>query len=235
MQRVLMNREEAAVAGLKRYTPGTVCAAGHACERYVSSGRCVECVAANRVKYRAENVDRVRKNRQEYDARRRTVHAEQARKWRDRNPEKVAATLRRWREKNTAQRAAYEWSRRTQSNASNNSRKRERRISDPVYAIELAVRSRLGRAFRLAGYRKSGRTAQIVGCTWQELKRHIERQFVNGMTWANRATAWHIDHIQPLAGATSAEDLIALCHFTNLRPLWAPANKAKHSNRTHLL
>ena len=67
-----------------------------------------------------------------------------------------------------------------------------------------------------------------LGCTAAELRVHIERQFVKGMSWANRSD-WHVDHIQPLASfdLTDPEQLRAACHFSNLRPLWAADNLRK--------
>lgn len=49
-----------------------------------------------------------------------------------------------------------------------------------------------------------------------------------GMSWNNWSkTGWHIDHIKPLASAEYSEDLIKLCHYTNLQPLWAEENLSK--------
>ena len=36
---------------------------------------------------------------------------------------------------------------------------------------------------------------------------------------------WDIDHIKPLSNATSAEELITLCHYTNLQPLCSRVNR----------
>jgi hypothetical protein len=55
---------------------------------------------------------------------------------------------------------------------------------------------------------------------------HLESKFVDGMSWDNRSR-WHIDHIMPLASAKTEEELVALCHYTNLQPLWAAENLRK--------
>lgn len=46
------------------------------------------------------------------------------------------------------------------------------------------------------------------------------------MSWDNRED-WHIDHIIPLASANSEEELIALCYYLNLNPIWAHDNMSK--------
>jgi hypothetical protein len=60
------------------------------------------------------------------------------------------------------------------------------------------------------------------------LKKHIENQFTKGMSWGNILNGQiHIDHIIPLATAKNKEDLLMLCFYRNLQPLWAKDNMAK--------
>ena len=49
------------------------------------------------------------------------------------------------------------------------------------------------------------------------------------MSWENHGK-WHIDHIIPLSTANTEEDILNLCHYTNLQPLWAEDN-IKKSNK----
>jgi len=100
------------------------------------------------------------------------------------------------------------------------------------------------RAARNARYRLKrlldGRSVESidVGCSRQELVRHIERQFQRGMTWDNYGfDGWHIDHIRPLASydLTDPEQVRLASHFTNLMPLWAKDNFAKGSKLVYLL
>ncbi len=106
---------------------------------------------------------------------------------------------------------------------------RKHRISsDPMFAMTLRLRCRITQVIRNQGYHKKSKTREILGCSWNDLKNHLESKFVNGMTWDNRHL-WHIDHIIPLASATSEEELIKLNHYTNLQPLWASDNMKKGS------
>jgi hypothetical protein len=106
--------------------------------------------------------------------------------------------------------------------------------TDHVFAVKKRVRSRLATAFRLGGYSKKSKTKEILGCTFEELVCHLEKQFRRGMSWSNR-DQWHIDHIVPLASAESEEDIIKLNHFTNLQPLWAADNLAKSDKLAFLI
>jgi hypothetical protein len=76
---------------------------------------------------------------------------------------------------------------------------------------------------------KRNKTFNIVGCSPQFLKEHLENQFIDGMDWDNRGE-WHIDHIIPLSSAKTEDELYKLCHYTNLQPLWAEDN-LKKSNK----
>ena len=46
------------------------------------------------------------------------------------------------------------------------------------------------------------------------------------MCWNNYGD-WQVDHITPLASAQTKEDLVKLCHYSNLQPLWAFDNRVK--------
>lgn len=81
---------------------------------------------------------------------------------------------------------------------------------------------------RKHGFGKTSPTAAMVGCSYEDLVKHLESKFLPGMTWENRGRGgWHIDHKIPLASASTAEELEALCHYTNLQPLWALDNYVK--------
>jgi hypothetical protein len=71
-------------------------------------------------------------------------------------------------------------------------------------------------------------TKDMIGCSPQELREHIESKFIDGMSWENYGTfGWHLDHITPLASAKDKEEIIKLNHYTNLQPLWAIDNLKK--------
>ena len=72
------------------------------------------------------------------------------------------------------------------------------------------------------------RSKELTGADIDVVKAHLERQFVDGMTWENRG-AWHVDHIRPCASfdLTDPEQQRQCFHYTNLQPLWAEDNLAK--------
>lgn len=107
---------------------------------------------------------------------------------------------------------------------------RSKRNSDPSFLIADRLRRRINGAISKAHARKSGRLIEVSGCSLKDLVSHIERQFLDGMTWENRRE-WHIDHIVPLSAfdLTDQTQQSVAFHFTNLRPVWASDNLRKHA------
>ena len=134
----------------------------------------------------------------------------------------------RTQQETTAQKTTWARLNRDQVNAGKRVRHAMRMRSDQMYATTRRVRNRTAAAFRLGGYSKRPLTKIVLGCDWETLKAHIEERFAPGMSWDNRRE-WHIDHIRPLASAMTEDDLVALCHYTNLQPLWALDNLSKGS------
>jgi len=86
---------------------------------------------------------------------------------------------------------------------------------------------------------KEGRSwRDLVPYSLDDLMRHIERQFLGGMSWDNRGE-WHIDHIVPVASFTFSSpddaEFKAAWALTSLRPMWARENQRKSAKRTHLI
>ena len=77
---------------------------------------------------------------------------------------------------------------------------------------------------------KSLHTIDLLGCSVDHARKHIEMQFKDGMTWDNWAMdGWHIDHIIPISSfdLTDIEQQKQCCHYTNLQPLWSDENYKK--------
>lgn len=98
-----------------------------------------------------------------------------------------------------------------------------------LYKLTDDIRNRTSKALKRDNFKKTTKFAEYIGCSVQDLKNYIEKQFQPEMTWQNRK-AWHIDHIIPLSSAKTIEKLYELCHYTNLQPLWALDN-IKKGNR----
>ena len=106
---------------------------------------------------------------------------------------------------------------------------KKRMQDDNNYKIKRNLRSRVSRAMRGIGA-KSDKTLNLLGCSVEELKSHLESQFTEGMNWDNYGhRGWHIDHIKPCASFDlTDEDQQRECfNYKNLQPLWAYDNLSK--------
>lgn len=188
----------------------------------------------NQEKIRAINAAYYAGNREKLDAKSRQYrldNLERCRKLEDIRSKKSRALDPNFKSKVTSYRVAN----REKFNAWRASWKRNRLKSDPIFYLETSVRNRLNEAIRRCGYTKRSKTLQALGCDWEFFKLHIERQFLSGMSWEKIGSEIHIDHITPMASAKSLDDVLALSHFTNLRPMWAKDNQSKGARITHLL
>lgn len=111
----------------------------------------------------------------------------------------------------------------------------QRKKSDPLFKLICNYRRSCHRAFKSIGNKKNNRSLKLLGLeTWQELTKHLESKFYDHPKTGEKMTfdhhgihGWHIDHIIPLDSAKTEEDIIKLCHYTNLQPLWAEENLSK--------
>jgi hypothetical protein len=67
---------------------------------------------------------------------------------------------------------------------------------------------------------KSKRTQEILGCSFEDFKLHLESQFDENMNWENQGSYWHMDHIIPISSAETKEEVYRLNHYTNFQPLY---------------
>ena len=137
--------------------------------------------------------------------------------WKLKNSDKIRQQSKRYREEHVEESKIYH---------------RKRMESDPKYRITRSLRNRLYLAFKCQGVRKTEHTLDLIGCSIDFLKKHIESQFLQGMSWDNYGRkGWSIDHIKPCASFSliNPEEQKACFHYTNLRPLWEIDNWKKNS------
>ena len=132
------------------------------------------------------------------------------------NKDKNASRNKRWRDEN------LDWAR----ERLRNSKKLERQ--DLNKKLANALRNRLSSA--LKGRTKICSLIEYLGCSIEELKKHLESKFQPGMTWDNYGRfGWHIDHIRPLSkiDLSTTQGIKEACSYYNLQPLWWRDNLVK--------
>ncbi len=123
-----------------------------------------------------------------------------------------------------------EWERRYKGLPKSLERRRrrdsKRKQDDPAYAVKFRIRNRLARIIAVRGINTSRTLTTFSGASVATIRKFIEDQFQDGMTWGNR-DLWHVDHFFPIGLARTESDLFIFSHFSNLRPLWSADNLKK--------
>lgn len=200
---------------------------------------CKLCVCEHVKKYASENPEKIKARRQNMTpAAIAADNAKKNQKYLD-DPlfaERARARARLWYEANREKVLARMSSDTGREYSRNRMRENLKDDSFRVY-------SNVSRGIRASIKDKSGRGWEdVVGYTLEQLIRHLERQFLKGMSWENHGVGrgkWHIDHIIPRVcfqfSSADDEDFKACWALTNLRPLWSEENISKHGKRLHLL
>jgi len=96
------------------------------------------------------------------------------------------------------------------------------------FKLRRICRTRIRHA--LKGISKSASTMELIGCTPNELRRHIESLFEPWMTWENQGLGgWDIEHKKAMSNFNliDPEQQRACCNWSNLQPMEHIANIKK--------
>ena len=197
--------------------------------------RCIECLKQDKrefykknkekisngfKKYREKNKEKLLKYNKDYYINNKTSLLEDKKKYYNLNKEIIKDKITDYRKNN-----------KEKINLLKTKYVKKRKSEDPLYKLMILMRDRLNKFYLYSSLNKNNTTFDIIGCTPQILKEHLENQFTDGMNWDNHGLfGWHIDHIIPLSSANTEEELYKLCHYSNLQPLWAEDN-LKKSNK----
>ena len=109
---------------------------------------------------------------------------------------------------------------------------KNKKLTDPLYKLKTSIRTSIYIALKRNGYTKKSKSNDILGCSFEYFKSHIESLWQPWMNWINHGKyngelnhGWDIDHIIPLSSATTEEELLKLNHFSNLQPLCSKTNR----------
>ena len=163
-------------------------------------------------RYREANREAIRKRARDYYHNNKDKHRAWQKRWEETHQEELKASRRRYGEENKDK---------------INKQKLERLHNDPLFNFKERTRNMIRYAFRVKGHRKTSRTKDIVGCDLDDLWEYLLNTWENNYGTKWNGEEYHIDHIIPLATAKTEEDVIRLCHYTNLQMLTPEDNMAK--------
>ena len=113
-----------------------------------------------------------------------------------------------------------------------NGYQKNRRGAENNYKLLYLLRTRIYNAITNQFGDKAFKSMELLGCTVQEIRQHLENQFRKGMSWGNYGRGgWSVDHIIPCDSfdLTDPEQQKQCFHYTNLQPLWQDENIRKNN------
>ena len=111
-----------------------------------------------------------------------------------------------------------------------NKTRKNRYNSDESFKLNCLLRGRIHEAIKKHSGDKAYKSMELLGCTIEHARDHLESQFTEGMTWDNMGKGgWHIDHIIPCAffDLTKPSHQKVCFNWQNLQPLWESDNCVK--------
>jgi len=164
-------------------------------------GYCKECSKINSTKQRKDNP---------------LIIKEYYKKFKTKNPEYHINNSIIWRKKNKKYSSIYS---------------KNRKQIDPEFRLSEHLRTRINIKFNkfIKLNKDSLKIIDLLGCSLNEYKQHIESQFKPEMNWSNQGKIWEIDHIIPISkfDLTNQNEQKKAFHYTNTQPLFKTTQIAK--------
>ena len=176
---------------------------------------CKKCCYIKSRIYKEKNIGKWRLYAKNYELKNKHKNKEKSKQWYQDNRERKLQQNEKWKKNN------YEKYKEIQRDL-----RRKRLKNDPLFKLSCNLRNRIWQAFNDKGYKKHSKSENILGTDSNTLKKHIENQFTDDMSWDNFDKI-HIDHKIPIAAASTEFEVTALNHYTNLQPMWAEDNIRK--------
>ena len=176
--------------------------------------------------YYQKNKSKISEQQKEYYKVNKQQINNQKKEYNQKNKQQLSEKAKEYYQINKEQKKEYQKNNIKKINKQRKKYSKNRRETDPLFKLNGNIKNRILKSIKNNSYTKKSKTFEILGCTYEEFKHYLERQFTAGMSWENQGE-WHLDHIYPVSLAKDEEELIKLNHYTNFQPLWALENIIK--------
>ena len=191
---------------------------------------CKNCTCLLMKEYRKKHSMAIKEYRKKYQAKNKTAIKAYDRKRYAEKSETMKEYGRKYYTENKEARKEYHKKWRLNHKKQRNEYMRQRTNLNPKFKINEAISSNIRSSLK---GKKAGRHWEtFVDYTVDQLKRHLEKQFKDGMSWDNYGrNGWNIDHIIPVSvfnfSSPNDIDFKRCWALSNLQPMWARENIIK--------
>lgn len=186
--------------------------------------RCRECIKREKQLWEEKNKEKHKLQSKLW----KENHKEEVRKYNEqyklKNKDKINKQNKEYRNKNkikccNATKLYYQNNKAKVNKASNEYHKKRNKI-DFIWKLKNQTRKMINNSFRRNGHTKDEKTEKIIGCNIDFFIEYLLETYQKnyGTQW-DRKEKVDIDHIIPLASAKTKDEIIKLCHYTNLQLL----------------
>jgi hypothetical protein len=164
------------------------------------------CSVCNK-KYNNKNKDSIKKyNKERYESNKNEILSK-IKIYHSNNKESIKEYAKDWFQKNKEHVNLYN---------------REKYKNDIEFKIKTTLRNMLNNKLKSQNEDKINSSINLLGCSIEEFKLHLEKQFLPEMTWENHGNVWEIDHIKPcsLFNLVELKQQQECFHYTNMQPLF---------------
>lgn len=186
-----------------------------------------ERLSLQKKQYREENKEKIREQKKLARERDKEKLKEKSRLYYEQNKERIKQKNRLYAQQN-----------KDKLRETNRKYRSEKKSTDPFYKFKINIRKLILESVKRNGYSKKTKTHQILGCSFEEFRDHIEKQFETWMNWDNHGKyngqlnfGWDFDHIIPHSSGETEEEIIKLNHYTNFQPLCSKFNRDIKRNK----
>lgn len=175
---------------------------------------CKSCKKEYNTEMYKNNKEKIKLNTQKWYQNNKEKHKINTYEYQINNPEKKKQYVSTWKSKNKEY--FKEW-------------RYKKYHSDPNFKLRIILGNRLNEVLKKNNTNKQSNIIQLLGCSLDELKHYLEKQFNSYMSWNNHGDYWEIDHIKPCAlfDLTDLSQQQECFHYTNLQPLTKNDNRKK--------
>ena len=179
--------------------------------------QCPQCAKDTNRRYYQNNKSKCKMKATKWWLENKDKHNQSVKKWELNNKEQRQLSIRKYEETNKAQ-----------IRITKNRYQRVRKRNDPLWKLRCDIAVLVNKSYKNQGYSKSSKTANILGCDFETLRKHLITSAMNNYgKYYSPLTKYQLDHVIPVSSATTEEELIKLNHYTNLQYLTPEDNLAK--------
>jgi hypothetical protein len=193
--------------------------------KYGVKSKCKKCIKEYRSVYNADNQDKIKEyniinkdklsiQHKEHYIKNKEKHIERNKQYGKDNPEVRRKATAKYLKSNPEYYRQY---------------RKNRYDTNPQFKLRIILGTRLSEVLKKSKTYKTSNIITLLGCSLDEVKQHIEKQFTELMFWDNHGIYWEIDHIIPCDkfDLTDIEQQKQCFHYSNLQPLTKTENRQK--------